>query len=447
MTKLGTPYNMSPELIFSTGTTRYTNKTDLWSIGVVYFQLLFGRLPFQVMTLDELKHQVRYKSGKNLTFPPGTSISTESHQLLIGLLEYDPSQRISWNEFFNHPLFQKYKEFGPAKSVIVDQTVLQDDQNQTAPKKPQQTREYETTSTVPLETQRTTNQIVQQRRESTLEEAVELNFESEKREATINAIYSSHFELNQITQLKQNSDSSVTFMKKSKSPAFDDCNTNLTHERNKHLFVLQTAKRIRDIMKNPQLESKSGCLLLLAMTLCKRAIYMGEYILNNLKNRVHFGTITEEGLQDFCSSSVYDKYFEGVKDDLKQARGFYDSIEAKVKEEWVKNIDKSIETAVRDKRATDALLYSTTDKLLIHLFTWEKSAAAILAADLSRQLLLALIGTHYTLNMNVEFPCIKNSEVFNWKRFFEKMESISEADATPIRKQHCSRSDEIGSRM
>lgn len=36
-TKLGTPYNMSPEIIFSNGRTPYTSKADLWSIGVVYY--------------------------------------------------------------------------------------------------------------------------------------------------------------------------------------------------------------------------------------------------------------------------------------------------------------------------------------------------------------------------------------------------------------------------
>lgn len=36
-TKLGTPFNMSPEILFSNGSSAYTSKTDLWSIGVVYY--------------------------------------------------------------------------------------------------------------------------------------------------------------------------------------------------------------------------------------------------------------------------------------------------------------------------------------------------------------------------------------------------------------------------
>jgi serine/threonine-protein kinase ULK/ATG1 len=41
--KLGTPYYMAPEIF--TGKT-YTNKADLWAVGITYYRLLFGTLPF-----------------------------------------------------------------------------------------------------------------------------------------------------------------------------------------------------------------------------------------------------------------------------------------------------------------------------------------------------------------------------------------------------------------
>jgi hypothetical protein len=278
-----------------------------------------------------------------------------------------------------------------------------------------------------------------------LEEAVEFNFESEKKAATTNIIFSSNFELNQIAQLQaQTSDSSLTFSKKSRNFGLDECNTFLTHERNKHLFVLQTAKRLRDIMKHQQLEPKSGCILLLTLTLCKRAILMAEFILKNLKSRIPFASINEDGYQDFFGSPICEKYTNGVTDDLKQAQGFYVSLEAKLKEPWVRNLDQKVEADVRDSKATEGHLYSTTDRLLVHLFIWEKENSANLPSDLRRQLLLGLIGTHYCLNLNVEFPCWKNSEVFNWKQFFDNMESISETDAARIKRQYSARTDEIG---
>ena len=38
-TKLGTPYNMAPELLLAKGKVPYTNKTDLWSIGICFYQM------------------------------------------------------------------------------------------------------------------------------------------------------------------------------------------------------------------------------------------------------------------------------------------------------------------------------------------------------------------------------------------------------------------------
>jgi serine/threonine protein kinase len=44
-TRLGTPITMAPELLMHKDTS-YSNKADLWSIGVVFYQLLFGVNPF-----------------------------------------------------------------------------------------------------------------------------------------------------------------------------------------------------------------------------------------------------------------------------------------------------------------------------------------------------------------------------------------------------------------
>lgn len=42
-TLVGTPLYMSPQLLKS---ERYTSKCDIWAIGVVAYELLYGRLPW-----------------------------------------------------------------------------------------------------------------------------------------------------------------------------------------------------------------------------------------------------------------------------------------------------------------------------------------------------------------------------------------------------------------
>jgi serine/threonine-protein kinase ULK/ATG1 len=109
-TKLGSPITMAPELLNAGSVVRYTNKADLWSIGVCFFQCIFGKPPFNAKTLNELKHLVKTKSGEHLVFPSNPPTSEECKQLLRSLIEPDPKKRIEWKDFFKHTLFFKHDQ-------------------------------------------------------------------------------------------------------------------------------------------------------------------------------------------------------------------------------------------------------------------------------------------------------------------------------------------------
>ena len=94
---------MAPELLNSKGNS-YTNKADLWSIGVVFYQMLYGKTPFDAKNYKDLQKKVKEYSGSNLRFSKDVRISKECKDLLIGLLQYDPKKRIEWKDFFNHLL-------------------------------------------------------------------------------------------------------------------------------------------------------------------------------------------------------------------------------------------------------------------------------------------------------------------------------------------------------
>lgn len=106
-TRLGSPMTMAPELLFSVGDDiQYNSKADLWSIGVVFYQLLFGVPPFWGKNVAELKKNIIENSGTRFKFPK--AISVEARDLLTRLLTLDPVKRIEWKDFFNHELFRKH---------------------------------------------------------------------------------------------------------------------------------------------------------------------------------------------------------------------------------------------------------------------------------------------------------------------------------------------------
>ena len=62
-TFVGTPIYMSPQVLSQ---KNYTNKTDVWSLGVMYYELLFKKLPFSGFSEQDL-----YKNiiNKGLSIP------------------------------------------------------------------------------------------------------------------------------------------------------------------------------------------------------------------------------------------------------------------------------------------------------------------------------------------------------------------------------------------
>ena len=72
-TVLGTPLNVAPEMISCD--SKIMNKTDLWSIGIVFYWLLFGEHPYFALSLHELHLEIKKNNGKNMKFPKKPEIS------------------------------------------------------------------------------------------------------------------------------------------------------------------------------------------------------------------------------------------------------------------------------------------------------------------------------------------------------------------------------------
>ncbi|CDW82865.1 protein kinase superfamily protein [Stylonychia lemnae] len=102
-TTCGTPIYMAPEIQRK---ETYDQKADLWSVGVILFELVAGVPPFMGRNREELKLNV--EKG-NYRFPPGVQVSKICLHLISQLLQSKSEDRIQWTDFFAHP-FVAYDE-------------------------------------------------------------------------------------------------------------------------------------------------------------------------------------------------------------------------------------------------------------------------------------------------------------------------------------------------
>jgi len=68
-------------------------EADIWSVGVVYYQLLYGKYPFMGMSDPDILKKIR------TTRPDfsGVNISESARDFINRCLTVDPRKRITWS--------------------------------------------------------------------------------------------------------------------------------------------------------------------------------------------------------------------------------------------------------------------------------------------------------------------------------------------------------------
>ena len=104
----GSPLYMAPEILTY---KKYTDKADLWSVGIILYEMLCGTTPYTSSTIYELVQDIE---NKKINIPKNIIISKECNELLFNLIVVDPEFRISWEDYFNDfwinkiPILLKY---------------------------------------------------------------------------------------------------------------------------------------------------------------------------------------------------------------------------------------------------------------------------------------------------------------------------------------------------
>tara|TARA_B110001469_G_scaffold126654_1_gene144910 strand:+ start:2334 stop:3641 length:1308 start_codon:yes stop_codon:yes gene_type:complete len=96
----GSPLYMAPEIMKS---QKYDYKSDLWSVGIIFYEMLVGNTPFKSKNIYEL---IRKIENDEVKVPSKFKLSINCQNLLYSLLKKNPEERISWEEFFDHTLLR-----------------------------------------------------------------------------------------------------------------------------------------------------------------------------------------------------------------------------------------------------------------------------------------------------------------------------------------------------
>ena len=95
----GSPLYMAPEILLK---DHFDAKADIWSVGVILYEALFGKAPFSSPTLEDLI--ARIKEEKVVDIPSRTPpLSPDCRDFLTRCLVRSPEKRISFLDFFDHP--------------------------------------------------------------------------------------------------------------------------------------------------------------------------------------------------------------------------------------------------------------------------------------------------------------------------------------------------------
>nr|AML78597.1 putative LOV domain-containing protein [Takakia lepidozioides] len=101
---VGTEEYIAPEIITGQG---HSSAVDWWALGILIYEMLFGRTPFRGRNRQKTFANVL---NKDIVFPASIPVSLAARQLMRSLLQRDPNKRLGSNRGSNdlktHPFFR-----------------------------------------------------------------------------------------------------------------------------------------------------------------------------------------------------------------------------------------------------------------------------------------------------------------------------------------------------
>ena len=124
-THAGTNATMAPEILEGEQ-ENYTNECDLWSIGIIIYQLKFKEYPFnggnETVLLKNIKNKLK---NDKVIYKDHNTGDKNLDDLIKKLLIIDPKERITWKQYFAHPFFNR-----ASNQIIIKIIITNKDKNE-----------------------------------------------------------------------------------------------------------------------------------------------------------------------------------------------------------------------------------------------------------------------------------------------------------------------------
>lgn len=98
---------MAPQILKE---EKYTYKCDIWSLGVITYEMLVGKIPWdfkEFNTPNKLPEICKLIVNHKVKIPESLNISDGLKDFIYGCLNVNENDRFDWEKIFNHPIFGK----------------------------------------------------------------------------------------------------------------------------------------------------------------------------------------------------------------------------------------------------------------------------------------------------------------------------------------------------
>lgn len=436
-TIVGTYMTMAPELLVSSGENEYTSKSDLWSLGVVFYQMLFGELPYFGLTPNEIYFDIKQKNGK---FRYPHSVSAQSQDLIQKLLTINPKERIDWPEFFNHELFSL--SFRPSLrdlALIEPQDEADDiqacdrDLNSVEEEFRKNRQKVVTaTSKSPMRKNRDSSPSTSARisptkhpEEPSAKESVSMKIEcakSDKEKDSINVNFGGEVRGRPINEEVIHSEDAENMAKLS---AIKDVSKRYAHEKKKVLFIVFTVRHVRKLMKNTAFSDLAKDFYAISVMLLKKAITLTELNLASVINGHNVFQMPR--FEDFLSSEYRLSVVESFRSEKPNLSKYFSYLLQTGQKESFSTFAMTLIPLVTNNIA----LIELDQHTLFH-FNEIREKLEALSSELKHAIIATLVAIYYSIKCEEYLQFVRTQSMFDFDAFYSKHDKMSDTELLQI---------------